>query len=34
MQTLKKKGLGRKVQNMMLLNDFENILILKIFIFV
>lgn len=34
MQTLKKKGLGRKVQNMMLLNDFENDLILKIFIFV
>lgn len=34
MQTLKKKGLGRKVQNMMLLNDFENVLILKIFIFV
>lgn len=34
MQTLKKKGLGRKVQNMMLLNDFENVLILKIFIFI
>lgn len=34
MQTLKKKGLGRKVQNMMLLNDFENVLVLKIFIFV
>lgn len=34
MQTLKKKGLGRKVQNMMLFNDFENVLILKIFIFV
>lgn len=34
MQTLNKKGLGRKVQNMMLLNDFENVLVLKIFIFV